>query len=135
MQFLFDGEPKYQSSEQQQTIEAIIQQQAQLIQRSLYLGEELLMPCALSAPAPGERNPLSDWCFGFIEAIAIDEDSWFSNPEFTDGIAELILPAGLLSEQFDDPELEHLSSDQNARQEMANNLIENIQNLYLHFRE
>lgn len=133
--FLFNDEPEYQSKAQQSKIEAIIHQQAMVIQRALYLGDDLDLPCPLIAAPPGETNQLSDWCFGFIEAMGIDEESWFANPELVDAVAELILPAGILSDQFIDPELEHLSTDVETRQLMADNLIENIQNLYLLFRE
>ena len=133
--YLFDGEPEYQSAEQREEIEAIINQQALLIQRALYLGETLELPCDLTVSTEGEANQLTDWCFGFIEALGIDENLWFSDEELTESIAELILPAGILSEQFSDPELEHLFNDNDARQEMANSLIENIQNLYLLYRE
>lgn len=135
MEFLFDGQPDYASEQEKLTIEALLEQQANLIQRSLYLGEELEIPCQLTASAPGETNDLSDWCFGFIEAIAIDEDSWFPNDEMTEAVAELILPMSLLSDQFDDPELEHLTSNKGERQKLANSLVDNIQNLYLLFRE
>ncbi|MCP3673512.1 MAG: YecA family protein [Gammaproteobacteria bacterium] len=133
--FLFDGNPDYQSESQQLDIEEIIKQQLGLIQRELYLGEDLDFPCPLNASSPGSTNSLSDWCFGFIEAIGIDEDAWFSEPDLIDTIAELILPAGILSDQFVEPELQHLNEDKQARQEMADSLIENIQNLYLLYRE
>lgn len=133
--FLFDGEPDYQSKSQQLDIEEIIKQQLGLIQRNLYLGEDLDFPCPLIASSPGSTNSLSDWCFGFIEAIGIDEDAWFSEPDLVEAVAELILPAGILSDQFVEPELQHLNEDKQARQEMADSLIENIQNLYLLYRE
>ena len=91
----------------------------------LYLGDEIDLPCPLTAAQPEKSNALSDWCFGFIEAVAIEEDAWFANPEMTEAVAELILPAGILSGQFDEPELEHLIFDQQARQEMADRLLEN----------
>jgi len=135
LSFLFNEQPKYESEQQQSEIEAIINQQASIIKRTLYLGEDFNIPCPLTAASPGEINKLSDWCFGFIEAIGVDEDSWFADEELIDAIAELILPAGILSDQFVDPELEHLSGDKKARQQLANQLIDNIQNLYLLFRE
>jgi len=133
--FLFNDRPDYHSKAQQTEIEAIIKQQAMVIQRAIYLGDELELPCPLTAASLGKTNQLSDWCFGFVEAIGIDEDSWFADPESVDAVAELILPAGILSDQFVDPELEHLSTDAETRQQMADNLIENIQDLYLLFRE
>ncbi|RLA00755.1 MAG: hypothetical protein DRQ47_09060 [Gammaproteobacteria bacterium] len=135
LEFLFDGTPDYHSKKQQSTIEAFIQQQALLIQRALYLGDDLELPCSVVASTEGETNPLSDWCFGFMEAIAVNEDLWFADPDLIEAIAELILPVGILSNQFNEPELKHLIKDNDARQQMANSLIENIQNLYLLFRE
>ena len=132
---MFDGEPEYLSQSQQTEIEAIVEQQSMVIQRSLYLDDGFELPCSLIAANPGETNDLSDWCFGFLEAIAIDEDSWFENPELNDAIAELILPIGIISNQFVEPELEHLSADKKVRQQLASHLVENIQNLYLLFRE
>jgi len=135
LEFLFDGTPQYQSKAQQQNIEALLKQQSLIIQRSLYLGDALELPCSLTAASVNSTNDLTDWCFGFIEAIAVDEDAWFDGEELTEAVAELILPAGLLSGQFDDPELEHLIANQDDRQELVDSLIENIQNLYLVFRE
>ena len=65
----------------------------------------------------------------------MDEEAWFNGEDLTEAVAELILPAGLLSGQFDDPDLEHLIADEHKRQQLANNLIDNLQNLYLVFRE
>ena len=135
MDFLFDGTPHYESEEQQQKIESLLNQQALIIQRSLYLGDALEIPCSLTAPENNSTNELTDWCFGFIEAIAVDEEAWFAGDEISEAVAELILPAGLLSGQFDDPELEHLVSNQQNRQELVDSLTDNIQNLYLVFRE
>jgi len=42
---------------------------------------------------------------------------------------------GLLSEQFAEPELEYLIHDAAKKQELAESIIPNIQNLYLLFRE
>ncbi len=135
MSFIFDGQAEYQNKNQQQEIESTIHQLATYIQRSLYLGEDLELPCSLEAAEDNETNELTDWCFGFIEAIALNEDAWFSDDTKSDSIAELILPMGLLSEQFADPDLEHLMNDEDARQELADSIIENIQNLFLLFRE
>jgi uncharacterized protein len=135
MEFLFDGTPEYQSEQQQLAIESLLNQQALIIQRSLYLGDSLDLPCALTTSENNTTNDLTDWCFGFIEAIAVDEDAWFDGEELSEAVAELILPAGLLSGQFDDPELEHLIADEAQRQDLVDSLVENIQNLYLVFRE
>ena len=135
MEFLFDGTPEYQSEEQQLTIESLLNQQALIIQRSLYLGDSLDLPWALTTSETDETTELTDWCFGFIEAIAVNEDAWLDGEELSEAVAELILPVGLLSGQFDDPDLEHLTSDEDQRQDLVDSLVENIQNLYLVFRE
>jgi len=135
MAYLFDSKPSYQSTAQQDEIEALINQLALFIQRNLYLNEDLAIPVSLTAAKSGEDNQLTDWCFGFLEAINLDEDSWFDDESISDSVAELILPIGILSNQMLDPELEHLASNNKIRQQMAGSIIENIQNLYLLFRE
>ncbi|PCJ51032.1 MAG: hypothetical protein COA74_00780 [Gammaproteobacteria bacterium] len=135
LEFLFHGVPEYDSEQQHQEIESLIKQLATYIQRNLYLGDPMELPCPLKVAENNETNDLTDWCFGFIEAIAVDEDAWFDSEGLSEAVAELILPAGLLSGQFDDPELEHLLVDEQERQQLAASLIENIQNLYLVFRE
>ena len=135
LKFIFDTNPNYHSKSQQLEIEELINQLSMFLRRSLYLGEDILLPCALSPSIPGESNELTDWCFGFIESIAVDEDTWFSNSDITESISELILPVGVLSGQFIDPEISHLTDDPNTRNKMAEDLVENIQNLYLLFRE
>lgn len=135
MEFLFDGQPEYISEEQQDEIESLINQQSKEIQRTLYLGEQLSLPCALTVSEDGDRNDLSDWCFGFIESLALAEESWFADENQAEAVAELILPAGIISEQFIDPDLEHLANNKREKQKLANQLLENIQNLYLLYRE
>ncbi len=133
--FIFDTRPQFQSEKQHSEIEAIIKQLFMFIQRSLYLDEELHLPCASTVADVGYTNSLTDWCFGFMEAIGINEDNWFCDPSLTESIAELILPIGILSNQIADPALEHIILNNKKRQQMANNLTENVQNLYLLFRE
>lgn len=135
MSFLFDSKPQYQSAEQQEEIEAIINQLASFIQRNLYLNDDIALPIPLSAAKSGHTNSLTDWCYGFLEAVNLDEDSWFSDNSISDSIAELILPMGILSNQMLEPEIEHLTTNNNIRQQMAGNIIENVQNLYLLYRE
>ncbi len=135
LSFIFDATPEYHSSEQEAEIETLINQLAVFIQRTLYLDEELDIPCPMTAAKPGNSNQLSDWCFGFLEAISLDEERWFSDPELTDSVAELILPVAILSNQMVAPELEHLTTDDKMRQQMAKNLIGNVQAIYLLFRE
>jgi len=135
LSFIFDGEPDYQDQEQQQEIEKLIHQQAKFIQRNLYLGEDFEIPCEIFASTFDETNDLTDWCFGFLEAIALNEELWFADKKRSETVAELILPMGILSEQFIEPELEHLYANQKERQQLADSIISNIQNLYLLFRE
>ena len=135
MSFLFDSQPQYQSAAQQDEIETIINQLASFIQRNLYLNDDIAIPIPLSAAKSGDTNPLTDWCFGFLEAVNLDEDSWFGDLSISDSIAELILPMGILSNQMLEPELDHLTSNNSIRQQMAGNIVENVQNLYLLYRE
>jgi len=95
----------------------------------------LQLPCPLTAATSDNNNALTDWCFGFLEAIGLDEECWFSDDSLAESVAECILPLGILSNQIVAPELEHIISDNKKRQQMANNLTENVQNLYLLFRE
>ncbi len=135
LSFLFDSKPKYQSPAQQEEIEASINQLAIFIQRNLYLDEDLAIPVSMTAAKNGDNNPLTDWCFGFLEAINLDENGWFIDESISDSVAELILPMGILSNQMHDPELDHLTKNNKIRQQMAGNILENVQNLYLLFRE
>jgi len=127
--------PHYESSEQQQDVEEALEALAKAISRTLYLGDELNLPAALRPAKSGTSNDLTDWCFGFMEAIAVFEEDWFSIQSSVEHIAELILPITVYSEPHVDPELAHLVKTEKQQEALVNEIPENIQQLYLLFRD
>lgn len=130
-----DTQPEFESSAQKKAVHTALEDLFTHINRGLYLGGELSLPMTLSPPILSQTNDLSDWCFGFMEAVAVFEDDWFSSPSLTDPIAELILPIVIFSEPHIDPELAHLVKNDNARKQLAEEIPENLQQLYLLFRD
>ena len=135
LSLVIDGEPTFQSSDEKDTTETAIQALFIAISRHLYLGDSLPFPHQFKAPKAGETNEMTDWCFGFMEAISATEDDWFSGSFATEAIAELILPISVFSEPYIDPELAHLVKTDKARTALIAEIPENLQQLYLLFRE
>jgi uncharacterized protein len=130
---IFDGEVKF--GNQQQAIVSAINDCKEAIEKCIYLGESLTFPCKLMPPNNEQTNSCSDWCFGFMEAVAMDEECWFQNPELTGQVAELILPMGVISGSFDEPELQQLLANKQDAMALTNAIPDNINELYLVYRE
>lgn len=130
-----DTTPEFDSSEQQEVIESALDSLFIAISRGLYLGEDFTLPMSLKPPKTSQTNDLTDWCFGFMEAVAVFEDDWFSSQATIDQIAELILPITVFSEPHVDPDLAHLVKNEQSRTRLAAEIPENLQQLYLLFRD
>ena len=135
IRFIIDAEPKYQSSDEKHAVVTALSELFTTLNRELYLGESLTLPHDLSPSKPDQTNELTDWCFGFMEAIAIYEEHWFGANQPIDAIAELILPLSIFSEPHVEPGLAHLVQTAKARASLAAEIPDNLQQLYLLFRD
>ena len=132
---IIDAQPQFLTSKQQSEIESALTDLFNSISRMLYLGDEVELPMSLKPAKNSHSNDLTDWCFGFMEAIAVFEDDWFTVQTDIEPIADLILPITVFSEPHVDPELAHLVKTDQARQSLVSAIPENIQQLYLLFRD
>lgn len=135
LSYITDGDIQYDNDQQQTLISALLSQLQHHIHRQLYLGEDVDFPMVLELPRNNESNLLTDWCFGFMEAIGADEAHWFGSGHDESAIAELIIPITIFSEPHVDPELLHLVKDEDQREQLLELIPDNLQQLYLLFRD
>ena len=118
---IFDGQPRYSDSAQQQLIEGLLNRELAGIGAELDQEEPPELPCDLSLE---QDSLLTPWCQGFMEGVFMREEAWFGDDESQ--IAELLLPIMIASELFDDdPELQQMR----ANAELINGLCEEIPDL------
>ena len=135
LQIIVDGEPSYQSSDEKQAVEEALQQLFVSLSRQLYLGESIDLPHDLTPARQNQTNDLTDWCFGFMEAVGAYEEHWFESNYPMESVAELLLPISIFSEPHVEPGLAHLVQSDKARYALAAEIPENLQQLYLLFRD
>lgn len=135
IEIILDEEPVFQSASEQSDIELAISALHKQISRQLYLGEEFELPARLEPSKPGQTNELTDWCFGFMEGVGVVEDDWFNAEHDPDAVADLLMPFIIFSEPHVDPELKHLVESNRQRNNMAGEIPDNLQQLYLLFRD
>lgn len=132
---LFQGQPAYESPEQEAQVVALFEQMRANAIDALEHGilPELLFELELGGLDPVE-TPIGDWCAGFMEGVFMDEEAWFGTQEET--AAELLLPFMAISGVFDDedPEIGELIADPIGAQRFVNQLPELLLDLYLLYR-
>ena len=126
--------PKFESRVQKERLISITQTLINCFSRQLYLGDEIDFPISFQAAETNSANDLTDWCFGFMEAVGDDEELWFRSSHDEARIAELILPISILSEPYVEAELQHLVNNHKKKQRLADEILDNLQQLYLEFR-
>lgn len=127
---LFDEQPVSEDAVQAQQIREDLDAWRKEIHAALYHGQPVTLPCPLALKA-GEPGDLNDWCAGFMEGMFLKEASWYDADE--DLVADLTLPMVVLSDLIDDPELQHIRSDQKLSRELAQQIPDVLTELYLHF--
>ena len=135
LQVIVDDEPQFQSTQEREDLFQSLQALHRYISRQLYLGEDFDFPMSLKAPQSRQTNDLSDWCFGFMEAVAIFEEEWFASNQDEEQIADRLIPMSVFSEPHVEAELIHLVDSEKKRQNLAHEIPDNLQQLYLTFRE
>ena len=129
-----DDNVQFNSASQKQKLIDIIATFHLYLVRQFYLGEDIDFPMPIQASENEQTNPLTDWCFGFMEAVGDEEDLWFGGQD-EEQVAELILPISILSEPYTEPELMHLTDSPKKKQRLASDIPDCLQELYLLFRD
>ncbi len=79
-----------------------------------------------------DKDQLSDWCTGFMEAHFLAEQRWFETHE--QEVCELLLPVMLASGLFsDEPDFQHILSDSQLTEDMYEQIPDVLMELYLLF--
>ena len=132
---IFDEAPVYESEEQKQQIQALLEALHKEIRESLNNGGSFLVPCELTLEVEDEddESPIQMWCAGFMEGCFINEDAWYAKePEL---IAELMLPIMYTSGLFDDEqEMQDIQNNPKLENQLLNEIPDLITDLYLEYR-
>lgn len=130
---IFAVTPQYDDIEQQKSIESILRALLDGIQRELYAGAPIRLPCPLTLGDDHDAAPLRGWALGFMDAVSIDEENWFAPDE--DEVGELILPIAIAAGIFDDDHLNQIYDDPHRLRNVLMQIPESISELYLLYRE
>ncbi|OPX56752.1 uncharacterized protein SAMN02745127_00362 [Oceanospirillum multiglobuliferum] len=130
---VFNGIPKFDESLSEQQVITWLEAMLAETRTALYRGQTIELPFE---PMIDEEEPLDDsdvsaWCAGFMEAVMLREETWFSDNE--QEVAELLLPFMAISCLFPDEELDDLVSDLDTVNRLAEQLQELLVDLYLLF--
>ena len=130
---VFAEPPTFADNAEQQAIEATLLALLDGLQRELYAGAGLRLPCPLLLGEDHDAAPLRGWALGFMDAVSIDEDSWFEPNE--EEVGELILPIALAAGVFEDDSLDEIYDDAHRLRHILSQIPESLSELYLLFRE
>lgn len=76
-------------------------------------------------------SSLGDWSVGFVDAMFLNEEAWFT-PEFEEQLVDLTLPMMVFSGiDEEDPQMESFRRNGQLMDEIAEEIPENLNELYL----
>lgn len=96
--------------------------------RTALNGEEQV---ELPAETYEDRDALTNWCAGFVEAFIAHEAEWFKDRQ--DLVAELLLPVMAVSDLFDDEDFSQIKSNPKIMEQLSEQIPEVLTDLYLLF--
>lgn len=77
------------------------------------------------------ESSLGDWCVGFVDAMFLNEDGWFT-PEHEEQLVDLTLPIMVFSGiDEEDPQMESFRRNGQLMDELAEEIPDNLNELYL----
>jgi len=88
-------------------------------------------PIELPAETYEDRDALTNWCAGFVEAFLANEEQWFKQKQ--ELVAELLLPIMALSNLFDDEDFTEITSNPKLMAQLSEQIPETLTDLYLLF--
>jgi|SRR5699024_3112679 len=113
--------------------ETIIESLGKLLQlqaSQIAAEDGLNLPCMLDPYEDQEGKDLASWCLGFMSGVAIGEEAWYPNNK-EDDVAQLLLPFVLIAGLDEDPELDELWQNTKLVREMAANIPNLLEELFL----
>ena len=134
MDVLFDGVPKWTSTEQEKEITSTLNRWKSSIYSDLSNDSELGMPCELTLETKNEESELEIWAQAFMEGVFLNEDEWFSEgTSKEETVAELMLPIMVVSNLFDEKEFKDIRKNRAVTEQMANEIPDILVDLFLLF--
>ena len=88
-------------------------------------------PIELPAETYEDREALTNWCAGFVEAFLANEEQWFEQKQ--ELVAELLLPIMALSNLFDDEDFAEITANPKLMAQLSEQIPEVLTDLYLLF--
>ena len=81
------------------------------------------------------ESSLGDWSVGFVDAMFLNEDAWFT-PEHEEQLVDLTLPIMVFSGiDEEDPQMESFRRNGQLMHELAEEIPENLNELYLMYHK
>ncbi|AOA57639.1 YecA/YgfB family protein [Acinetobacter larvae] len=122
---LFEGN----QSKVDQTIIQQIKLWLEDIRQSLANEDGISMPFEIEEASV--ESSLGDWCVGFVDAMFLNEEAWFS-PEYEEQLVDLTLPIMVFSGiDEEDPQMESFRRNGQLMDELAEEIPDNLNELYL----
>ncbi len=125
---LFGDSPTYQDDSEAEAILNLLSELKKKLQQALESGELIEPPLSLEGD---HEEDIQSWCSGFVEALFLREEVWFTGKE--EVVAELTLPVMALSGLVEE-ELEELIEDDAQYESLIEQLPETLTDLYLLYR-
>lgn len=88
-------------------------------------------PIELPAETYEDREAMTNWCAGFVEAFLANEERWFEQKQ--ELVAELLLPIMALSDLFDDEDFTEIKGNPKLMAQLSEQIPEVLTDLYLLF--
>ncbi|WIX33859.1 YecA family protein [Salinicola sp. JS01] len=131
---LFETAPAFAELEARDEAVALMETLTRQAGDILERGEWLELPFDSELDDDGEMAAaIEDWCAGFMQAVFLDEATWFAQDE--SHVAALLLPFMALSGLFEEePDMAEMVADEAQFSALAAQLPELTLDLYLHFR-
>lgn len=134
LELVFDETPKWESAQQQEQIESLLERLYRSIGAELYSDDNFDLPFELSLDAEegDEIAPLAWWAQSFMEGVFTQEALWFGSKNEED-VAEMLLPVMVASDLFEEAEISKIRDDEKLCAEMCSQIPELLVDLYLYF--
>ena len=114
-------------------IAAMLKTMLQGIHDELDSGAGVELPVELMPDDEEEGELLHSWCLGFVEGQMLEDESWFD--EDIPRVAALSLPIAALAGAMDEEDLGELMDSEASRQQLAEQIPDCLDELFLLFRE
>lgn len=137
LDILFDGEPNWQSADQQTQITNILRNWLASIRADMENDRDLEMPCDLTLVVEDgeEVADIETWTQAFMEGVFLNEEEWYGNGSAQEQkVTELMLPIMVVSDLFDAKEFQEIRKNPDVCEEMANEIPDILIDLYLIFQ-